>query len=58
MDDSPEEIKQRIKELESIISQHKNDLGGLEKELSKSISEYKKALKEEKIKEIKQAINI
>ena len=58
MDDSQEEIKQRIKELELIMSQHKSDLGILEKELFKSISEYKNALKEEKIKEIKISLNI
>ena len=45
MDDSQEEIKQRIKELELIMSQHKSDLGILEKELFKSITEYKNALK-------------
>lgn len=55
---SPQEIRQKIKELEIIMSQYKNDLGGLENELLQVISDYQKALKDEKIKEIKQSLNI
>lgn len=55
---SPQKIQQKIKELELIMSQYKNNLGGLEKELFQAISDYQKALKDEKIKEIKQNLNI
>ena len=53
-----EEIQQKIKELELIMSQYKNDLGELDKELFKTISDYRKALDEERIKEIKKSLNI
>ena len=52
------EIQKKITELESIMSQYKNELGILETELFKVISEYQDALKKEKIKEIKQRLNI
>ncbi len=54
---SSKEIQQKIKELESILFQYKNDLGIQEKELFQTISEYKNALREEKIKELKQNLN-
>lgn len=53
-----EEIQQKIKELELIMSEYKNDLSALEKELFQAISDYRKALDQEKIKQIKQSLNI
>ncbi len=53
-----EDIRKKITELESIMAQHKNDLSAVEVEIFKVISEYQNALKEEKIKEIKQSLNI
>jgi hypothetical protein len=51
-----DEIQKKITELQSIMSQYKDELGTLETELFKVISDYEKALKEEKIKEIKQKL--
>jgi oligoendopeptidase F len=53
-----DEIQKKIAELESIMAQYKNELSVFEKEIFKVISEYQNALKEEKIKEIKQNLNI
>ena len=54
---SKEEIQQKIKELELIMSQYKNELGSLEKELFQALSDYQKALEEEKLKEIRQSLS-
>jgi hypothetical protein len=53
-----EEIQQKVKELQLVMSKYKNNLGTLEKELFQAISDYQKALDQEKIKEIKQSLNI
>jgi len=52
------QIQEKIDELKSIMSQHKNELGKLEKEFFDVIGEYQKALEKEKIKEIKRNLNI
>ncbi len=50
------EIQQKVAELQSIMSQYKHELGSLEKELYRAISDYQKALEEEKLKEIRQGL--
>lgn len=52
-----QEIQQKAKELQSIMTQYKHELGSLEKELFKAISDYQKALEEEKLKEIRDNLN-
>ena len=49
-----QDIEEKITELKSIIDQYRHELGGLEKELYRAISDYQKALEEEKMKEIRQ----
>lgn len=56
--DNSQEIKQKISELQAILSQYKNKLGSLEKELNQVISEYRKALEKEKINELKKELNL
>ena len=51
-----QEIQKKIRELRAIMSQYKQELGGLEKELFRAISDYQKALEEEKIKEIRASL--
>ena len=53
-----EDIQQKIKELELILSQYKHDLGALENELFQAISDYQKALDQEKASEIRQRLRI
>jgi hypothetical protein len=53
-----EEIQQKVKELQLIMSQYKNNLGTLEKELFQAVSDYQKSLDQERIKEIRQSLNI
>jgi len=48
-----QEIQQKAKELQFIMSQYKHDLGAIEKELYRAISDYQKALEEEKLKELR-----
>lgn len=55
---SDPKIQQKVKELESIMLQYKQELGVLDKELFQAISDYQKALDEERLKEIKQSLNI
>jgi regulator of replication initiation timing len=52
-----QEIQQKVVELKSIMTQYKQELGGLERELYRAISEYQKALEDEKLKEIRQSLN-
>lgn len=55
---SKDEIEQKMKELQSVLSQYKDELGVLETELFSVVSDYQKALEEEKVKEIKQTLQI
>lgn len=48
-----QEIQKKVAELKTIMSQYKKEFDILEKELYYAISDYQKALEEEKIKEIK-----
>jgi hypothetical protein len=52
-----QDIQQKVAELRSIMSQYKHELGGLEKELYRAISDYQKALEEEKLKEIRDSLS-
>ena len=52
-----QEIEQKVKELQSIMSEYKQHLNSLEKELYRAISEYQKALEEEKVKEIRDGLS-
>lgn len=51
-----QDIKIKVAELQSIMSQYQHGLGSLEKELYRAISDYQKALEEEKLKEIRQSL--
>ena len=51
-----QEIQQKVAELQSIMAQYKHGLGSLEKELYRAISDYQKALEEEKLKEIRSSL--
>ena len=51
-----QEIKKKVAELQSIMSQYKHELGSLEKELYRAISDYQNALEEEKLKEIRASL--
>ena len=50
------EIQQKVSELKLIMNQYKHKLGSLEKELYRAISDYQKALEEEKLKEIRSSL--
>lgn len=52
-----QEIAKKVTQLQSIMSRYKHDLGILKKELNQAISEYQKALEEEKLKEIRQNLS-
>lgn len=52
-----QQIQQKVTELKSIMTQYKHELGGLERELYRAISEYQKALEEEKLKELRQSLS-
>ena len=49
-------IQQKAKELQAVMSEYKHGLGILEKELYRAISDYQKALEEEKLKEIRASL--
>jgi len=53
--DQPE-IERKASELAAILAKYKSDLGALEKELLAAITEYHEALRQEKLKEIKESI--
>ncbi len=50
-----EEIQEKMREIEAIISQYKSDLSALEKELIQVMSDYQNALDQEKMKQIVQS---
>ena len=50
-------IQNKATELKDILSQYQGELSELEKKLFQAISEYQKALSEERIEEIKQSLN-
>jgi hypothetical protein len=50
------DIKQKAKELETIMAEYKGTLSNLEKELFQALSDYQKALDQEKIKELKEQL--
>jgi hypothetical protein len=50
------EIQGKANELNDLLSRYGHDLGTLEKELSAAIQRYHEALKEEKLKEIKESM--
>ncbi|MDB5259349.1 MAG: hypothetical protein JWO73_557 [Candidatus Taylorbacteria bacterium] len=52
------EIRTKAEELKSILSASRGELSILEKELLNAVGEYQKALNEEKIREIKQTLDI
>lgn len=52
-----QEIQQKVKELQAIMANYKHELGSLEKELYRAISEYQKVLEEEKLKEIRDSLS-
>ncbi len=52
-----QEIQRKVTELQSIMSQYKHELGSIEKELYRAISDYQKALEDEKLKEIRQSLS-
>jgi hypothetical protein len=56
--DNSDEIKQKITELQAILSQYKNKFGSLENELNQVISEYRKALEKQKISDLKKKLNL
>lgn len=47
------EIQQKVVELQSTMSLYKHEFSSLEKELYRAISDYQKALEDEKLKEIR-----
>jgi hypothetical protein len=49
-----QEIQQKVDKLNATLVQYRSDLGTLEKELLKAIDDYHAALKEEKLKMLKQ----
>jgi DNA anti-recombination protein RmuC len=51
-----QEIQQKVTELQAILSQFRLELGNLEKELYQAITDYQEALKEERLKEIRQSL--
>jgi len=51
-----EEIQKKANELKEIMANYKHELGSLEKELYRAISDYQKALEEEKLKEIRDSL--
>jgi hypothetical protein len=52
-----QDIQRKVAELKTILTHYKRELGGLEKELYRAISDYQKALEREKLKEIKESIS-
>lgn len=52
-----QDIQQKVKELHEIMKEYAVEMNGLEKELFQAVSDYQKALEEEKIKQIKTRIN-
>ena len=52
-----QDIQQKVKDLNSILSEYKYELSGLEKELYRAISDYQKALEKVKLKEIRQSLS-
>lgn len=52
------EIKRRATALNSILIKYETDLGVLEKELLKAVEDYHEALKQEKLKELRESIKI
>ena len=50
------EIQNKAVELKSILLKYKGELGLLEKQLFDTISEYTKALSEERVKEIMESL--
>ena len=50
------EIENKAAGLENILSRYKSELSQLEEELFDAISDYKKALEEEKLKELRQSL--
>ena len=52
------EIKNKVTELQNILLRYRGELHVLEKQLFNVISEYQKAVDEEKIKELKRSLNI
>ena len=52
-----QQIQQKVAELKSIMAQYKLGLGSLERELYRAISEYQKALEQEKLKELRQNLS-
>ena len=53
-----QEIGRRATALNTILVQYESDLGALEKELLKAVEDYHEALKQEKLKELKESIKI
>jgi len=48
-----QQIEQKVNELQVIMSEYKGDFSKLEKELFLIISDYQKALDEEKLKQVR-----
>lgn len=53
---SEQTIQQKVKELELIMFQYKNELGILDRELFQVTSDYQKTLSEERVKEIRESL--
>ena len=51
-----QEIQRKAAELQKVFSEYKGNLNLLEKELLKAIAAYHDALKEEKLKEIRESV--
>jgi hypothetical protein len=52
-----EEIKQKASELEVILIKYRSDLSVLERELLRAVNAYHAALREEKLKMLKQEMS-
>ena len=50
------EIKRRVEELEAIMRRYRKEMGVLEKSLYDAVVDYKVALHEERLKEIKKEL--
>ncbi|MDR3643401.1 MAG: hypothetical protein P4L74_07320 [Candidatus Doudnabacteria bacterium] len=50
-------IEKKVKELQTVMAGYKHELSSLEKTLYRSISDYQKAIDEEKLKDIRSSLS-
>ena len=53
-----QDIQKKVEELKTIMVNYKLELGSLEKDLYQAISDYQKALEEEKLKELRDSLSL